>query len=70
MKWILVVIVMNSPVKTDLVFNNLSECLAAENQMRKEWADFYNQTKKSGAEKETLGMLSSQMTSGTCVPSK
>ena len=38
-KWLLVVIVMNSPVKTDLVFNSLSDCLAAENQMRREWAD-------------------------------
>lgn len=70
MKWLLVVIVMNSPLKTDLVFNSLSECLAAETQMRKDWADTYNQTKKAGAEKETLGMLSSQMTKGTCIPSK
>ena len=70
MKWLLVVIVMNSPLKTDLVFSTLSECLSAETQMRKEWADIYNQTKKAGAEKETLGMLSSQMTRGTCIPSK
>lgn len=70
MKWLLIVIVMNSPLKTDLVFNSLSECLVAETQMRKEWTNIYNQTKKAGAEKETLGMLSSQMTRGTCIPSK
>lgn len=70
MKWLLVVIVMNAPVKTDLVFNSLPECLSAETQMRKEWAELYNQAKKSGAEKETLGLVSSQMTRGTCIPSK
>ena len=33
MKWILVAIVMNTPVKTDLTFNNLNECLSAEQAM-------------------------------------
>lgn len=70
MKWLLVVIVMNVPVKTDLVFNSLPECLFAETQMRTEWAETYNQAKKSGVEKETLGLVSSQMTRGTCIPSK
>ena len=70
MKWLLVVIVMNTPIKTDLVFNNLSDCLSAENQMRKEWTEFYNQAQKSGAARETLGSISSQMTKGTCIPSK
>ncbi len=70
MKWLLVVIVMNSPVKTDLTFATLAECLAAEGQMRKEWAEIYTRTQKAGAERETLGLLSSQMTKGTCVPSK
>jgi hypothetical protein len=70
MKWLLVVIVMNTPVKTDLVFNSLSDCLSAETQMRKEWVEIYNQAQKSGAVKETLGFMSSQMTKGTCIPSK
>lgn len=70
MKWVLVVIVMNAPVKTDLVFGNLADCLSAENQMRKEWAEVYNQAQKSGAARETLGLISSQMTKGTCIPSK
>jgi hypothetical protein len=68
MKWVLVVIVMNSPIKTDLVFNNLQDCLSAEHSMRKEWAEIYNQAKKSGAEQESLGLISSQMTKGTCIP--
>lgn len=70
MKWLLVVIVMNTPVKTDLVYNSLPECLAAESQMRKEWADAYSQAQKSSAAKEALGFLSSQMTKGTCIPAK
>ena len=70
MKWLLVVIVMNTPIKTDLVFNNLSDCLSAETQMRKEWAELYNQAQKSEAARETLGLISSQMTKGTCIPSK
>lgn len=70
MKWVLVVIVMNAPVKTDLVFGTLAECLSAEAQMRQEWSDLYAQTKKSGAAGEALGLLSSQMTKGTCIPAK
>lgn len=70
MKWLLVAIVMNTPVKTDLVFDSLSDCLAAESQMRKEWTEAYKQAQKSGAEREALGLLSSQMTKGTCMPAK
>lgn len=70
MKWMLVVIVMNAPVKTDLVYGSLAECLSAEAQMRQEWAEHYGQAKKAGAPAETLGLLSSQVTMGTCVPAK
>ena len=70
MKWLLVVLVMNSPVKTDLVFDTLPACLAAEEQMRKQWADVYNQTLKNKASKETLELVRSQMTNGTCIPTK
>lgn len=70
MKWMLVVLVMNSPVKTDLTFGNLAECLSAEQEMRKEWTEVYNQAKKSGAEPEKIGLISSQMTKGTCIPAK
>lgn len=70
MKWLLVALVMNMPVKTDLVFNNLSECMAAESKMRSEWVEVYNQAKKSGAENDRTGQLSKAMTTGTCIPSK
>ncbi len=70
MKWVLVAIVMNMPVKTDLVFNNLSECLAAESQMRSMWSEVYSQAKQSGADPVRAGQISSAMTTGTCIPSK
>lgn len=70
MKWLLVVIVMNSPVKTDLVFDTLPACLAAEEEMRKQWAGVYNQTAKNKASKETLALVRTQMFSGTCIPAK
>ncbi len=70
MKWVLIAIVMNTPIKTDMVFNSLSDCLAAEGQMRKEWAEQYSQAQKAGASRESLGLMSSQMTKGTCMPSR
>ncbi len=42
MKWMLVVLVGGvTPVNTDLVFDKFSECLAAEEQMRKHYADAF-----------------------------
>ncbi len=55
MKWLLGVIVMNMPVKTDLVFNSLSDCLAAEEKMREHWGNIYNQTLQNKVSKESLG---------------
>jgi hypothetical protein len=43
MKWTLIVLVFGaSPVKTDLVFNSLEDCLRAEDQMCAEYARAYN----------------------------
>ena len=70
MKWLLVVIVMNSPVKTDLVFNTLDECLRAETNMRQQWTDVYNGALKRNLAKDSLDMVKRQMTSGTCIPAK
>src|SRR5947209_2898626 len=40
MKWILVVLVSGvAPVQTDLTFEKLSDCLAAEQQLRQTYAD-------------------------------
>jgi hypothetical protein len=42
MQWILVVLVGGvAPVPTDLVFENLSDCLVAEEQLRKAYADAF-----------------------------
>ena len=70
MKWVLVALVMNVPVKTDLVFDSLSECLAAESHMRSEWSEAYNNARKSGVELERVGQISAAMTTGTCIPSR
>jgi len=70
MKWLLVVIVAQSPVKTDLLFNDLGSCLAAEQEMRGKWAEVYNGAVSSKASKETLSFISSQMMSGTCIPTR
>lgn len=70
MKWLLVALIMNTPVKTDLTYNSLSECLAAEAKMRAEWTEVYSQAKKAGTEPERLGQMSKAMTTGTCVPTK
>ena len=61
---------MNSPVKTDLTFDTLGDCLRAETEMRRSWADMYNETLKRQMSKDTLDMVKRQMTSGTCIPAK
>jgi len=43
MKWMLVVLVGGiTPVNTDLVFDKFADCLAAEEQMRKYYADAFD----------------------------
>ena len=40
MKWMLVVVIGGvSPVQTDVIFDKLSDCLAAEEQLRKAYLD-------------------------------
>lgn len=78
MKWLLVVIVMNTPVKTDLVFQSLPACLQAESQMRKEWVEIINNTiawqnttSMSTEEKQkNTNFVMQQSISGTCIPTK
>ncbi len=70
MSWLLVVIILNTPVKTDLTFNTLDECLRAEADVRRQWADVYNSALKRKAEKATLDLVMRQMTTGTCIPTK
>ena len=61
---------MNAPVKTDLVFSTLNECLRAEQTMRQQWADVYNDARKRNAEKDTLAFVLKQQHFGTCIPTK
>lgn len=56
------------PVTTNLTFPDLQSCLAAEQEMRQQWADYWNATKKARIGKETLEMISAQVVRGTCVP--
>ena len=50
MKWMLVVLVGGvTPVNTDLVFEKFSECLAAEEQMRKHYSDAFEAWERSAA---------------------
>lgn len=70
MKWLLVVLIAQTPVKTDLVFESLDDCLRAEQAMRQEWVDVYNAAVKRRAEKGTLSLVRSQMVSGTCIPAR
>jgi hypothetical protein len=43
MKWMLLVLIFGTiPVKTDLLFDSIEECLKSEEQMRNEYARVYN----------------------------
>ncbi len=50
MKWMLVVLVGGvTPVNTDLVFEKFADCLSAEEQMRRHYADAFEAWDRSGA---------------------
>ena len=70
MNWLLVVVVMNMPVKTNLTFVTLNDCLTAEQVMRNQWAEVYNNAMNRKLGKDTLDMVKRQMTSGTCIPTQ
>lgn len=79
MKWMLVVLVGGmTPVNTDLVFDKFTDCLVAEQQMRKHYADAFEAWDREAAaqidrrrdyrrarELEAKRLLSNV---GTCVP--
>jgi len=70
MNWLLVVMLANTPVKTDLVYSTLADCLRAEQTMRQQWAEVYNDAAKRKVGKDTLEMVKRQMGAGTCIPAK
>lgn len=63
-------LVMNVPVKTDLIYDALPDCLRAEQEMRRQWAEVYNDAVRRKADRDTLELVKGQMISGTCVPTK
>src|SRR5215213_7962470 len=79
MKWMLVVLVNGiTPVNTNLVFDKFGDCLAAEEQMRKHYADAFDAWDRGSAinfqrrrdyvrarDLQAKRMLSNV---GTCVP--
>lgn len=79
MKWMLVIVVMGAgPVKTDLTFDTLQECLDAEDKSRREVAAAYNRwIKWASANPEESGYPDSEKfmqarlgmaNKGTCIP--
>ena len=68
MKWMLVVAVFNlAPVKTDLIFNSLDDCLRTEAQMRAEWVRVINSAEPD-RRPPASNFLTKQTTYGTCIP--
>src|SRR4051794_8805855 len=78
MKWILVVLVGGmTPVPTDVVFDKLSDCLSAEEQLRKAYTDALDAWEKRNAvtfERRRDYMKARELQArkldniGTCVP--
>ena len=79
MKWMLVVLVGGvTPVNTDLVFDKFADCLAAEEQMRKHYADAFDAWDRSAAAsidrrrdyKKARDVQARRLLSnvGTCIP--
>jgi hypothetical protein len=73
MKWILLAIVLQTPVKTDLVFDTLEDCLSAENEMRAAWGKAYTAAQRESQapeRKKNADFVTKQATWGTCIPSQ
>ena len=78
MKWMLVVLVGGmTPVQTDVIFEKLSDCLAAEEQLRKAYTDALDAWDKRAAltfERRRDYVRARQLqarkldNSGTCIP--
>ena len=74
MKWILLAGVLQTPVKTDLVFDTLDDCLRAEQEMRTAWGNAYVSVQRAQVsaadKKKNTDFVTKQATWGTCVPSR
>ena len=55
MEWMLVIVVMGTtPVKTDMTFTTLQECLDVEDQTRAEIAEVYNKWRSWASSNPTV----------------
>ena len=75
MKWVLLAVVLQTPVRTDLVFDTLDDCLRAENEMRTAWGNAYgavqqNEQASAAEKKKNAEFVTKQATWGTCIPSR
>ena len=77
MKWMLVVVVLNTPVKTDLTFDSLRACLGREESMRIAWQEevtrataWLKQFPDAYKGKEHVEFVHKQTPWGTCIPAK
>jgi hypothetical protein len=74
MKWVLLAVVLQTPVKTDLVFDTLDDCLRAEQEMRTAWGNAYSAVQRGQAsaaeKKKNADFVTKQATWGTCVPTR
>jgi hypothetical protein len=62
MKWMLFVLVFGAPVETNLIYDNLGDCLKAELTMRNEYARAYSEgtwAQASQGERHAFRMRSS-----------
>jgi hypothetical protein len=78
MKWVLVALVMNSPIKTDLVFSSLEECMAEVGIMTLTWSKLIQREAEKNdkmtipdhTKKYLAEALGKKRPDGTCIPSK
>lgn len=76
MKWMLVVIIAGAPVKTDLLYETLSDCAVAEDSMRQDYANDFNawldrakaDPKKYNYPDSVKDFMAKKIHSGVCIP--
>lgn len=78
MRWLLVVIVANTPIKTDLIFDKFDACMAAEATAASQFVDIAERTalwhaKNNSSEQRAqadVNSLAQKIYYGTCIPTR
>lgn len=75
MQWVLVMLIAGSPIKTDLYFPTLRECLQAEDRIAGEYSRAVNETLKWAKDTQPAkdyggieNLAVSRLHRGTCIP--